>query len=110
MGAVALVLILVFVLLLVMNVPIAVSIAMAAFVAILAEGVDPSFDLPQQLPPDRAVSGDGISVIQLIGKVAVPRFNDSLGLIYHPGNQVRSNSTVMTGYDKKVGAEGLHSL
>ena len=42
MGAVALVLVLVFVLLLVLNVPIAVSIAMAAFVAILAQGLDPS--------------------------------------------------------------------
>lgn len=42
MGATTLLLVLVFVLLLVMNVPVAVSIAMAAFVAILAEGIDPS--------------------------------------------------------------------
>lgn len=42
MGAVALVLVLVFVLMLIMNVPIAVAIAMAAFVAILAEGIDPT--------------------------------------------------------------------
>jgi tripartite ATP-independent transporter DctM subunit len=42
MGATTLILVLVFVLLLVMNVPVAVSIAMAAFVAILAEGIDPS--------------------------------------------------------------------
>ncbi|MBC8378560.1 MAG: TRAP transporter large permease [Planctomycetes bacterium] len=49
MGAVALVLVLVFVLLLVMNVPIAVSIAMAAFVAILAEGVDPSVMLASKM-------------------------------------------------------------
>jgi tripartite ATP-independent transporter DctM subunit len=49
MGAVALVLVLVFVLLLVMNVPIAVSIAMAAFVAILAEGVDPSVMLATKM-------------------------------------------------------------
>jgi len=42
MGATTIVLVLVFVLLLVMNVPIAVSIAMAAFVAIFAEGIDPS--------------------------------------------------------------------
>ena len=49
MSAVALVLVLVFVLLLVMNVPIAVSIAMAAFVAILAEGVDPSVMLATKM-------------------------------------------------------------
>ena len=49
MGGVALVLVLVFVLLLVMNVPIAVSIAMAAFVAILAEGVDPSVMLAAKM-------------------------------------------------------------
>ena len=49
MGSVALVLVLVFVLLLVMNVPIAVSIAMAAFVAILAEGVDPSVMLATKM-------------------------------------------------------------
>jgi len=42
MGTVTLILVLVFVLLLVMNVPIAVGIAMAAFVALLANGVDPS--------------------------------------------------------------------
>ena len=42
MGVIALVLISVFVLLLVMNVPIAVSIAMATFLAILAEGADPT--------------------------------------------------------------------
>ena len=42
MGATTIILVLVFVLLLVMNVPIAVSIAMAAFVAIFAEGIDPS--------------------------------------------------------------------
>jgi tripartite ATP-independent transporter DctM subunit len=49
MGAVALVLVLVFVLLLILNVPIAVSIAMAAFVAILAEGVDPSVMLASKM-------------------------------------------------------------
>ena len=49
MGAVALVLVVVFVLLLVMNVPIAVSIAMAAFVAILAENVDPSIMLATKM-------------------------------------------------------------
>ena len=42
MGATTIILVSVFLLLLVMNVPIAVSIAMAAFVAILAEGIDPS--------------------------------------------------------------------
>ena len=42
MGTTALILIAVFVLLLVMNVPIAVSIALATFVAVLAEGADPS--------------------------------------------------------------------
>ena len=42
MGTTTLILVLVFLLLLVMNVPIAVSIAMAAFVAILAEGINPS--------------------------------------------------------------------
>ncbi len=49
MGAVALVLVLVFVLLLVMNVPIAVSIAMAAFVAIIADGADPSVMLATKM-------------------------------------------------------------
>ena len=49
MGAVALVLVFVFVLLLVLNVPIAVAIAMAAFVAILAEGVDPSVMLATKM-------------------------------------------------------------
>ena len=49
MGAVALVLVLVFVLLLVINVPIAVSIAMAAFVAILAEGSDPSIMIADKM-------------------------------------------------------------
>ena len=49
MGSVALVLVLIFVLLLVMNVPIAVAIAMAAFVAILAEGVDPSVMLATKM-------------------------------------------------------------
>ncbi len=42
MGTTTLILILVFILLLVLNVPVAVSIAMAAFVAILAEGINPS--------------------------------------------------------------------
>ena len=42
MSTIALILIVVFVLLLVMDVPIAVSIAMASFVAILAEGPDPT--------------------------------------------------------------------
>jgi len=42
MGAIALILVAVFILLLVMNVPIAVSIALATFIAILAEGSDPS--------------------------------------------------------------------
>jgi TRAP-type C4-dicarboxylate transport system permease large subunit len=42
MGTVALILVLVFILLMVMNVPIAVSIALASFVAILAEGSNPS--------------------------------------------------------------------
>ena len=49
MGATALVLVFIFVLLLVMNVPIAVSIAMAAFVAILAEGIDPSVMLATKM-------------------------------------------------------------
>ncbi len=49
MGAVALVLVLVFVLLLILNVPIAVAIAMAAFVAILAEGIDPSVMLATKM-------------------------------------------------------------
>lgn len=49
MGAVALVLVLVFVLLLVMNVPIAVSIAVAAFMAILADGMDPSVMLASKM-------------------------------------------------------------
>jgi TRAP-type C4-dicarboxylate transport system permease large subunit len=48
-GSVALVLVIVFVLLLVMNVPIAVSIAMAAFVAIVAQGVDPSIMLASKM-------------------------------------------------------------
>ena len=42
MGTTTLILILVFILMLVLNVPVAVSIAMAAFVAILAEGINPS--------------------------------------------------------------------
>lgn len=42
MGTTALILIAVFVILLVMNVPIAVSIALATFVAVLAEGANPS--------------------------------------------------------------------
>ena len=42
MSTIALILIVVFVLLLVMDVPIAVAIAMASFVAILAEGPDPT--------------------------------------------------------------------
>ena len=42
MESIALILILVFLLLLIMNVPIAVAIAMASFVAILAEGSNPS--------------------------------------------------------------------
>jgi tripartite ATP-independent transporter DctM subunit len=42
MGMVALILVTVFVLLLVMNVPIAVSIALATFMAVLAEGADPT--------------------------------------------------------------------
>ena len=42
MGTTALILIIIFVLLLVMDVPIAVAIAMATFVAILAEGPDPT--------------------------------------------------------------------
>lgn len=49
MGTVALILVVVFVLLLLMNVPIAVSIAMAAFVAILAEGIDPSVILAAKM-------------------------------------------------------------
>ena len=49
MGATALVLVFVFVLLLVMNVPVAVSIAMAAFVAILAEGINPSVMLAAKM-------------------------------------------------------------
>ncbi len=49
MGAVALVLVVIFVLLLVINVPIAVAIAMAAFVAIIAEGVDPSVMLASKM-------------------------------------------------------------
>ena len=42
MSMIALLLVVMFLLLLVMNVPIAVSIALATFVAILAEGSDPS--------------------------------------------------------------------
>ncbi len=42
MGTTALILVAVFVILLVMNVPIAVSIALATFVAVLAEGANPS--------------------------------------------------------------------
>ncbi|MCP4452877.1 MAG: TRAP transporter large permease [Planctomycetes bacterium] len=49
MGAVTLVLVLVFVFLLVMNVPIAVAIAMAAFMAILSEGIDPSVMLATKM-------------------------------------------------------------
>ena len=49
MGVVALILVLVFVLLLVINVPIAVSIAMAAFVAIIAEGSDPSIMIADKM-------------------------------------------------------------
>lgn len=42
MGTIALLLVLVFALLLIMDVPIAVSIALATFVAVLAEGTDPT--------------------------------------------------------------------
>ncbi len=49
MGTTALILIVVFVLLLVMEVPIAVSIAMATFVAILAEGPDPTLVVAQTM-------------------------------------------------------------
>ncbi len=49
MGSVALVLVLIFVLLLVINVPIAVAIAMAAFVAILANGMEPSVILASKM-------------------------------------------------------------
>jgi len=49
MGATTIILVLVFVFLLVMNVPIAVSIAMAAFVAIFAEGIDPSVMLATKM-------------------------------------------------------------
>jgi len=49
MGTVALILVLVFILLLVMNVPIAVAIALAGFVAIIAEGSDPSIVLAAKM-------------------------------------------------------------
>ncbi|RKY12148.1 MAG: hypothetical protein DRP65_02120 [Planctomycetota bacterium] len=49
MGTTTIILVLVFVLLLVMNVPIAVSIAMAALVAIFAEGIDPSVMLATKM-------------------------------------------------------------
>ena len=49
MGSVALVLVLVFILLLVINVPVAVAIAMAAFMAILAQGGDPSVMLASKM-------------------------------------------------------------
>ncbi|MDY7094847.1 MAG: TRAP transporter large permease [Acidobacteriota bacterium] len=49
MGAVALLLVLVFVILLLLEVPIAVAIAVASFVAMLAEGADPSVMLAQRM-------------------------------------------------------------
>lgn len=49
MAVVAMILVLVFVILLLLNVPIAVSIAMAAFVAILAEGINPSVILAAKM-------------------------------------------------------------
>lgn len=49
MGLTALLLVIVFVLLLVMNVPIAVSIALATFLAVLAEGADPSIILAAKM-------------------------------------------------------------
>ena len=42
MGSIALILVIVFALMLVMEVPIAVAIALATFVAVLAEGSDPT--------------------------------------------------------------------
>ncbi|EMI43070.1 TRAP transporter large permease [Rhodopirellula sp. SWK7] len=49
MGSVALILIVTFAVLLVLNVPIAVAIALASFVAILAEGSDPSVVLASRM-------------------------------------------------------------
>lgn len=49
MAAVALILVLVFIILLVLGVPIAVAIAVASFVAMLADGADPSVMLAQKM-------------------------------------------------------------
>ena len=49
MGVVALILVMTFLILLVLNVPIAVAIALASFVAILAEGSDPSIMLAAKM-------------------------------------------------------------
>jgi len=64
MGTTTIILVLVFLLLLVMNVPIAVSIAMAAFVAILAEGRDPSVMMATKM-------ANGVNVYALL---AIPSF------------------------------------
>ena len=64
MGATTLILLFVFLLLLVLNVPIAVSIAMAAFVAILAEGIDPSVMMATKM-------ANGVNVYALL---AIPSF------------------------------------
>ena len=64
MGTTTIILVLVFLLLLVMNVPIAVSIAMAAFVAIFAEGRDPSVMMATKM-------ANGVNVYALL---AIPSF------------------------------------
>jgi tripartite ATP-independent transporter DctM subunit len=64
MGTTTIILVLVFLLLLVMNVPIAVSIAMAAFVAILAEGRDPSIMMATKM-------ANGVNIYALL---AIPSF------------------------------------
>ncbi|MCU0858645.1 MAG: TRAP transporter large permease subunit, partial [Pontiellaceae bacterium] len=64
MGTIALVLVLVFVVLLLMNVPVAVAIAMSSFVAILAEGSNPSVVLAGQM-------ANGINSFSLL---AIPFF------------------------------------
>jgi len=64
MGTTTIILVLVFLLLLVMNVPIAVSIAMAAFVAIFAEGKAPSVMMATKM-------ANGVNVYALL---AIPSF------------------------------------
>ncbi|MBN1456627.1 MAG: TRAP transporter large permease [Sedimentisphaerales bacterium] len=78
MGAVTLILVLVFVLLLVMNVPIAVSIGIAAFVAIMAEGVDPSIMMATKM-------ANGVNSFALL---AIPFFILS-GILMGKGGMAR---------------------